>query len=569
MKKIYFLFLTILMTSVSFGQEALITGYVDSPCPSQLGRTVEIYVDGTIDFTGWNLVRQSNGGGFTTNIDLSTLGSITDAFAYITNDSAALSSEFGITSNVLVSGAVTDNGDDAFQIVDNNTNVIDQFGETNVDGTGQSWEHLDTYYYRVDGVPANAGTFLSVDFTYGALNALDGEGLCNGANALSTFVPFGSYSTTASTTPTVTISGTVGSMDYFENNGPSGEESFAVSGINLTQNISVTAPANFELSLTSGGAFTNSVSVTQTAGTANPTTVYIRLGAGLAVNTYAGDVTATSTTASDVLSVSGTVSPANPQITVVAFLDPLNYTEGAGPSAADVFTVEGLFLTSDISVSAPTNYEVSMDDVTFSPNVSITPDGSGTVATTNVYVRLAAGLTINTYTGDITVSSTGVTNETIAVSGTVFGPPTNALVLVGVYDGPNPGGTPKGIELYALADIPDLSVFGISSITNGAGSSAGNIEYSFPADAIAAGDRIFLATEGTEFNNFFGMAPTYVNGVVGINGDDSIELYENGQIIDTFGDVNVDGTGETWDYLDGWAYRLSNSGPRWKYVCRI
>ena len=48
--------------SFANAQEAIITGYVDSPCASAAGRTIEIYVDGTIDFstgTGWNLVRQS------------------------------------------------------------------------------------------------------------------------------------------------------------------------------------------------------------------------------------------------------------------------------------------------------------------------------------------------------------------------------------------------------------------------------------------------------------------------------------------------------------------------------
>lgn len=37
------------------------TGYIDSPCLSQKGRTVEIYLDGAIDFTGWSLVRQVHG----------------------------------------------------------------------------------------------------------------------------------------------------------------------------------------------------------------------------------------------------------------------------------------------------------------------------------------------------------------------------------------------------------------------------------------------------------------------------------------------------------------------------
>ena len=33
-----------------------------------------------------------------------------------------------------------------------------------------------------------------------------------------------------------------------------------------------------------------------------------------------------------------------------------------------------------------------------------------------------------------------------------------------------------------------------------------------------------------------------------INGDDAIELYEQGVLIETFGDVNVDGTVESLEY---------------------
>lgn len=551
-------------------QEAIITGYVDSPCPSQLGRTVEIYVDGTVDFTtdaGWNLVRQANGGGFTTNISISGLGTITDDFAYITTDAATLNSEFGITTNVIESAAITDNGDDAFQIIDGLANIIDRFGEDGVDGTGTAWEHLDSYYYRVDGTPANAGAFNAVDFTYGALNLLDGEGLCNGGSALSTFVPFGTYSTTASTTPTISISGTVGSLDYFEGNGPSAEDTFSVSGINLTQNITVTAPTNFEVSTTSGSGFGASVVLTQTGGTVNPTDVYIRLAAGLTVNTYSGDVTASSTGATDAtLAVSGVVSPADPQFSVFGTPGAMNYTFGAGPSNEESIFVEGLFLTSNITVTAPTNFEVSLTSGSgFASSVDIVPS-SGTVASTEVFIRLASGLAINSYAGDITVSSSPAADQMVAVNGNVFGTPTNSLVIIGVYDGPNTGGTPKGVELFALANIPNLSLFGISSVTNGGGSSAGTIEYTFPADALAAGQSIFIATEASEFTNFFGFAPDYTTGVVGINGDDAIELYENGVIIDTFGDVNVDGTGQTWEYLDGWAYRVSNTGPDGGFV---
>ena len=46
-----------------------------------------------------------------------------------------------------------------------------------------------------------------------------------------------------------------------------------------------------------------------------------------------------------------------------------------------------------------------------------------------------------------------------------------------------------------------------------------------------------------------------------INGDDAIELFFNGAVIDVFGDINVDGNGQPWEYLDGWAYRVAQTGP--------
>jgi hypothetical protein len=51
-----------------------------------------------------------------------------------------------------------------------------------------------------------------------------------------------------------------------------------------------------------------------------------------------------------------------------------------------------------------------------------------------------------------------------------------------------------------------------------------------------------------------------------INGDDAVELFYQGGVIDIFGDINTDGTGEVWDFLDGWAYRnddTGNDGSAW------
>jgi hypothetical protein len=72
---------------------------------------------------------------------------------------------------------------------------------------------------------------------------------------------------------------------------------------------------------------------------------------------------------------------------------------------------------------------------------------------------------------------------------------------------------------------------------------------------------LYIATESVNFNNFFAFAPTYNSAAASINGDDAIELFRNGVVVDTFGDINTDGTGTDWEHLDGWAYRVSGSEP--------
>jgi len=133
------------------------------------------------------------------------------------------------------------------------------------------------------------------------------------------------------------------------------------------------------------------------------------------------------------------------------------------------------------------------------------------------------------------------------------------LVITGVIDGTLTGGTPKAIELYATADIADLSVYGVSSANNGGGAT-GVPEFSLTGSA-TEGQFLYVASESIEFNNFFGFAPDFIDSAANVNGDDAIELFQNGAVIDVFGDVDVDGNGQPWEYLDGWAYRSSQTGP--------
>ena len=132
------------------------------------------------------------------------------------------------------------------------------------------------------------------------------------------------------------------------------------------------------------------------------------------------------------------------------------------------------------------------------------------------------------------------------------------LIITGVFDGTLTNGLPKGVELYVANDIADLSVYGVGSANNGGGTDGQ--EFTFPSVSASAGTYIYVSSEASGFTTYFGFAPDYTSsGAMGINGDDAIELFQDGNVIDVFGDIS--GSNESWDYENGWAYRNSATGP--------
>ena len=127
------------------------------------------------------------------------------------------------------------------------------------------------------------------------------------------------------------------------------------------------------------------------------------------------------------------------------------------------------------------------------------------------------------------------------------------LILTAVYDGPLSGGLPKGVELFADADVTDLGRYGLGKASNGDGST--DVEFTFPSLGIAAGTHLYVATESAGFHDFFGFLPDYTTLALSINGDDAVELFKDGVLIDVLGEIGIDGTGRPWEYRDGWAYR--------------
>ena len=134
------------------------------------------------------------------------------------------------------------------------------------------------------------------------------------------------------------------------------------------------------------------------------------------------------------------------------------------------------------------------------------------------------------------------------------------LVITGIIDGPLTGGLPKAVEFYVLNDIADLSIYGVGSANNGGGTDGQ--EFTFPAIPASAGQYLYLASEEAGFTEYMGFAPDFTSGsAVSVNGDDAVELFMNGTVADVFGQIDMDGTGTVWDYLDGWAARKPGSLP--------
>ena len=124
----------------------------------------------------------------------------------------------------------------------------------------------------------------------------------------------------------------------------------------------------------------------------------------------------------------------------------------------------------------------------------------------------------------------------------------------------------KAIHLIANQDIADLSIYGLGVANNGGGTDG--LEYSFPVQSVSAGDDILVAREPGLISTYFGGCTAefeYIfqsNTSISQNGDDAIELFSGTTVIETYGDADVDGTGEVWEYTGSWAYKFNGA---WTY----
>jgi hypothetical protein len=223
MKKNYFftLLLSLLISGFTFGQTVVITSIIDGKAPSDgcsgtsgssSPKAIELYVNGSVDFTGYKYEVEANGPSstseeFWSSTDISSLGVKQNEFIYIVaaGETTLFDLYSGVSQANTFSGGSSFNGNDAIRITDG-TNVLDQYGDpSDVSGSSDHdnpWEYEDSYASRKSGSTSNAGTFNAAEWNIPGRNFLDDKTSCA---AMANEVKFGSFKLIASTNPSLTI----------------------------------------------------------------------------------------------------------------------------------------------------------------------------------------------------------------------------------------------------------------------------------------------------------------------------------------------------------------------------
>lgn len=244
-----------------------------------------------------------------------------------------------------------------------------------------------------------------------------------------------------------------------------GVQTFTVAGENLGSDLTITAPANYELSLngTTWSAATSPIKLTATAGKVATTTVSIRL-ASQVVGTYTGNLTIAATGVTTV-SVPLTGKVTMPTLTVSSTMTDFAVTLGLAVSK-QTYTVAGKDLIADVIVTPPTNFEISLDGTSWLGSTSSLKlsQTAGVLAQTTISVRPTSTVA-GTYSGVISHTTTAGTTATLNLKAVVIAPlaTEKEIDASSIVVSPNPAQTT--IKVSHPTGTGTLSILGVSGIS--------------------------------------------------------------------------------------------------------
>lgn len=211
---------------------------------------------------------------------------------------------------------------------------------------------------------------------------------------------------------------TIGSFIAFEATdvlSHSASQSIQVVGSDLTSNLTITASANFEVSL-DDSSFLNQVSINNNDANSGNTTIYVRFSpVESAVGSIQGTLTLQSSQATTVtLGLSGVGVSITPNVDVSVSAINFEDTSVQETSSSEQFTVTGSNLSSDINISVNGDFEISFDDTQFTNSLII--PATNVNDETTIYVRFTP-TTLENHVGVITVQNNEAEDVEISLSG--------------------------------------------------------------------------------------------------------------------------------------------------------
>jgi len=182
---------------------------------------------------------------------------------------------------------------------------------------------------------------------------------------------------------------------------PATPQSYTVSAINMTTNLSITAPSGFEISTSYNSNFGASLSLTPTGANLPTTTIYVRL-TGAALGTFSGNILHATTGAANVnVAVSGTVAYAAPTSKPASNIGATSFSANWAPvTGATSYLL-------DVSTNAPFSTTAT----------ATTTEGFDSYTGSALYNGWVFDNTISSYTGSVKFL-----NTSSGTSGTAYSP---------------------------------------------------------------------------------------------------------------------------------------------------
>ncbi len=195
-------------------------------------------------------------------------------------------------------------------------------------------------------------------------------------------------------------------------------------------------------------------------------------------------------------------------------LQGFTYVVGFGPSIEQQFTVSGAKLVSQLIVTAPASYEISLlggNQFTAQNPIQILAVG-GTVSPTHIFTRLKGNLTTGTYAESVVVSSMNAIAKNVALNGSVQMPATEPLNHVSGFT----------VSVNSRTQLTASWIDAVSSSYLVKGSTIGFASIADPTDGVSEADALLVknVTQGTQNVAFTGLNPetTYFFKIFPYNG---------------------------------------------------